>query len=175
MAARPSQGKGPCCSPIQPGSQRACLRAALASLRHGPTQHKGKAHACMTKPCHLCLTTEVANNPFGKAGLNSLCQPSLSFQETRCVTSCSQLSESEFHTCTRFLCCFEEVTTSNCFHMLKDNTEILEGSAQLLSPALYSFPLFASLWDHLHCKAAQEVQEANTVACTSRQHAVRKQ
>lgn len=170
----PSQGEGLCCSPVPPGSWRARLRAAPASLRHSPTQHEGKAHTRVTKPCHLCLTTEVQiDDPFGKAGLKSPCQTCLSFQKTRYMTSCSQLSESRFRTCVSSFCCSEEVTTSNRFHLLKGQHRSPWRISPASLPCKHCSPSHGLQPFAPHCKARQEVQEANAVACTSRQHALR--
>jgi len=99
------------------------------------------------------------------------------------MTSCSQLSESKFHTCMSSFCSFEEVTIIAygllmlMFPHAKRTTQKSLKDQPNCTPhqTLSSFPPFASPWDCLHCKSHTGVQEANAVACTPRQHAVRKQ
>lgn len=101
-------------SPIPPGSQRA---AALASIRHSPTQHLEKAHAWGKKPCHLCLLLRCRYS-FQKDWSKQLQPTSFGFSENSYFWPAAPTSQSEFHTCVSCFSCFEEVITNNCFHML---------------------------------------------------------
>lgn len=82
-----------------------------------PTQRSEQAHAWERKTCHLCLPTEMQIIISERLIWTAPTSFIWLFRKLD-VWPAVPRSQSEFFTCVSSFCCFEEVITNNCFHML---------------------------------------------------------